>query len=907
MNEHRDSAKANAYGHSSADRPNQPTSEAAPLMTKEDRAPVDFEVPRRLPESIAKVYESGIEVDDVNLDRDLHVHPVLAWDRKGSTSQIEGNATADATHRFEGVPLYTREKITPALLLEQLRRKPEGQRLPFDFDGLGDDALQWEWYQHSGSWQDRLIHGDSAAVMQSLIAKDGLAGKVQMIYFDPPYGQKFKSNFQTTVDKLSTPDNADAIPVGDTLPMQAFVDSYRNGIHSYLNGVHERLVLARELLTESGSIFLQIGDINVHRLALVLDEVFGPENRIATITWRPTSSSRSKTLPETASYLLWYAKERKQCKYNQLFEQQNLVQIMEDWNRSFSPPRITSSRGTPRKLTSLELNSVNFAETNADSIYQAKALTSQGRSEKGRTREVHYQGRRYFCGHNYQWRVSIHDSKEPICSPWNENGDQPQNSPPCPDPKPCGLCRLGWANRIDGSRKNLEFKWYLKESPGRKIDNVWAGQKSPKRKRYVVQTANSVIERCILMTTEPGELVLDPTCGSGVTAEMAEEWGRRWITIDASRVAIAVARQKIATSTFPWHQISGGGNDPADGFVCKEIKHISAGRLADPNTDWNNPKNIIKIVDQTEIDKKRVRLASPFTVESHSPFSYLPFDSEMDEEEAGDWGIAAGEIETTILDALKRASVCNSNGAQVLLLGDHERWPEARLATHGIIFTHSNSDKEHTAGLMIGAPDATITARQVEQAVVETRKNAPGSSNLIAVGFAFDPDVQRAIGPCKVHLVSASKDLQIPELAKKGNDGGTFTLLGEPDCEVTLVEGGKEIVVNLLGCDSYDPSSGVVKETNRDHIVCWMIDTDHDQWGFVTRLTYFPNGLTDDAGIKEAMKSLGDQLAPNAQSHFISFKSQSFPVPPDDRPIAVKVITDTGAEMNTVIHPDQFK
>lgn len=898
-------AEPRSYEHASAQRPNQPTAETAALMSDDDRAPTPFETARRLPEAVAQVYEAGIDCSAVDLDRDLRTHPVLAWDRQGATSQISGDAQADAAHSFAGVPLYTREKVTPALLVEQLRRGDAHRALQLDFDGLDDEALEWEWYQHAGHWQNRLVHGDSAAVMQSLIAKDGLRGAVQMIYFDPPYGQNFKSNFQTTTGKLETPEKLDGLPVGDTMPLRAFRDSYRNGIHSYLDGIHERAVLARELLTDTGSLFLQIGDINVHRLALVLDEVFGPENRVATITYRPATGSSARTLPESASYLLWYAKDKQRCKFRNIYEHMNSTEIIAQWGKSFAPARLAMPDGTTRSLTPDE-QAAPDAELGPDAIlYCRQNLTSMGSSTTGRTREIIYRGQTYHCGTGRQWRVSVHDGDAPVCAPPDDNGARTEASPPCPDPEPCGLCWLGWSGRLDGTGGGLYWKMFAREFPGRRIDNVWPEMQRATNRRYVVQTHDRTVTRCMLMTTDPGELVLDPTCGSGVTADVAEEWGRRWVTIDVSRVAIAVARQKLATSVYTWHRTTDGSIDPASDFVCKQMPKVSAGRLADPNTDWDHPDNVIRLVDQTATEPKRVRLASPFTVESHSPYSYLPFDTAQST--VSDLGLASGEITGAVIDALYRSPVCDSGGRPLLQIVDHERWPETHLATHGVACTRPGRDTQTQAGLMIAAPDATVTAPQVTRAAVEARRNAPDCTDLIAVGFAFDPDVPAAVGACTVHRVVASKDLQIPELSKQGADGGTFTLLGEPDCEVRRTSDGTSLVVRLLGCDTYDPSTGTVRETDEDRIDCWMIDTDHDQMSFIARLTYFPNGLRNDAGLKAAMRSLGRDLVPDAQSHITSFLSQPFPIPPDGRPVAVKAITDTGAEMNTVIGPHAWQ
>ena len=903
-----------SYEHTSSERLNQPTAEASPLMSDDDRAPAPFTVPRRLPEAVANAYEAAVERCEPDLDRDLSAHPLLAWDRGGATSRLAGDAGADAGHDFSGVPLYTREKVTPALLVEQLRRVGARHELQFDFDGLAEDGAELEWYQHSGHWQNRLIHGDSSAVMQSLIAKDGLRGQVQMIYFDPPYGQAFKSNFQTEIGSLETPERLDGVPSGDTAPLRAFRDTYRNGIHSYLDGIHERAVLARELLTDTGSLFVQIGDINVHRLALVLDEVFGPENRIATITWRPTGGSSARTLPESASYLLWYAKDRAKCRYLQPYDPLDREGIIAEWDKSFSSPMLERPDGTSRKLRPDEREHLEELVSDGTRLFRPISLTSMGSSTTGRTRSVTFNGQDYHCGTGRQWRVSVHDGDAPVCAPRpDDNGAHTAAEPPCPDLEPCGLCWLGWTGRIDDSGDSLQWKWYESEVPGRRVDNVWqrVAKVAGTSKRYVVQTSDAIVERCVLMTTDPGDLVLDPTCGSGVTADVAEEWGRRWITIDVSRVAVAVARQHLAASAYSWHRTLDGGNDPAAGFVCRTMPKVSAGRLADPGTDWEHPDNVIRLVDQTDKDAGRVRLCSPFTVESHSPYSYLPFSAPAADSGAGpgppsDLGLAAGAAARAVIEALHRSPICDSGGRTLLAVVDHERWPEGRLATHGVTCTQPGRDAEIAAALMIAAPDATVTAELVKRAVIEARRNVPDCRNLIVVGFAFDPDVPAAVNVCNVHRVVGSKDLQIPELSKSP-DAGTFTLLGEPDCEVRRTSDGTGLVVRLNGCDTYDPSTGIVRETRTDDIDCWMIDTDHDSLSFIARLTYFPNGVRNRSGLKAAMRSLAKDLDPDAEANLTSLLSQPFDVPGGGRPVAVKAITRTGAEMNAVIHPDAWR
>ena len=376
-----------SYRHANASRVYQPTAETAPLMDDAQRKPKEFTVDR---------IETNLAADVAGTDRAAEPMPRLAWDRQGRTSADDG------PHRFAGAPLYTREKINPLTMIDQLRRPDAGVPLNLldDFNGLPADAQRWEFYQHSGHWQNRLIHGDSAEVMQSLIARDGLAGQVQMIYFDPPYGIQYNSNFMTATDKLETKNDATGIPVGDALPIKAFRDTYRNGIHSYLDEIHERLVLFRELLAESGSLFLQIGDDNVHRLAMLCDEVFGDENRVATITWRPTGGSSSQMLPESSSYLLWYAKDKAQTKYRQIYTSLSRAEKVKhmSWHSMVELPD-----GTTRKMSETEKTDPDGMLPDGSRIYRHMPLTSIGASTTGRTCHYEYDGVTYHSGDTRHW------------------------------------------------------------------------------------------------------------------------------------------------------------------------------------------------------------------------------------------------------------------------------------------------------------------------------------------------------------------------------------------------------------------------------------------------------------------------------------------------------------------------
>ena len=488
-----------SYRHKAATRRNNPTPETESLMTDEDRKPKPF-----------------------TIDRHEIATPVLAWQREGETSALTGDAPEDALLHMEALPLYVREKIAPSEFVNQLRKPDSGIQLSTDdFNGLPEEADPLNFYEHSGNWQNRLIHGDSADVMKSLIAKDGLAGQVQMIYYDPPYGMSYQSNFQPTTDNLDVKDNDSAVPAGDALPIRAFRDTYRNGVHSYLDGIHKQCVLARELLADSGSLFVQIGDENVHRLGVLLDEIFGADNRVATITWRPTGMPSAKLLGESASYILWYAKDKDRIKFNPIYEPRDRQGQMAD----FTSYAGVSVRGAPdRKPSKDEREDIALLPEGAR-LFKRSRLTSQGYSTTGRSVDYWYNGKWHSTGPTSQWRVSVHP-------PRPRDTEPPADEEPCPgDPdgrqEECGMCSLKRQDRLSDLGKTLHWKLFEEERPGRKVDNVWHSVAAPSKKRYVVQTADSIVERCLLMTTDPGDLVLDPTCGSGVTADLAEEWGRR--------------------------------------------------------------------------------------------------------------------------------------------------------------------------------------------------------------------------------------------------------------------------------------------------------------------------------------------------------------------------------------------
>lgn len=548
------SKKVDVISHGKQSRPNIPTAEMEGLVRKDENQPLSVEYAR-------------------NKDLD----PQLCW--RGKDEENNGNL------KLQGVPIYTQEKIHPQAIINDLRRQTAQNRqqimgeqtnLFADFNGLPEDSSV-EFYQHRQKWTNRMILGDSLLVMTSLAHKEGLKGKVQCIYMDPPYGIKFASNWQVSTKKIETKDNEEAI---EPEVIQAFRDTWKWGINSYLSYLRDRLTVARDLLTESGSFFLQIGDENIHLAAMLMDEVFGAENRVATISYATATNSSTKYLPQVSNYLLWYAKEKEQIKYKPLFESLDRKRL----TNLFSDLELSDS--TTQKLSKEQCSNPDKIPLGAR-MFKKQTFAGQGLSETGRSESYRWQNAVYQCPKNSQWPVSME-----------------------------GMDRMNKANRLyAASEKSLGWKKYESEFAGKKISNMWSSQMSPGDKKYVVQTSDKVIQRCMLMTTDPGDLVLDPTCGSGTTASVAEQWGRRWVTIDTSRVAIAIARARLMGNQYDYYlmqdseegakkeaELSGKpstqkqyGNDVQHGFVCRRVKtfspkHIAYNKEIDEIWDKHQPK-----------------------------------------------------------------------------------------------------------------------------------------------------------------------------------------------------------------------------------------------------------------------------------------------------------------------------
>ena len=646
--------------------------------------------------------------------------------------------------------------------------------------------------------------------MASLAQREGLAGQVQMIFFDPPYGIGFKSNFQVAVRKRETEENRKGLPA-DPKMIRAFRDTYERGIDSYLDQMLEKLTLARDLLTESGSIFVQIGDENVHRMAVVLDEVFGYENRVATIPFATSGGSSSKTLPSVADFLLWYAKDASRLKYHQLYEaltRAGKIELMSSY--AF----VEVGNGS-RRVTSEERLDPDLIPTNAR-LYRRRPLTSQGWSTTGRSEPYIWNGVRYDCPERSHWAVSMD-----------------------------GIDRLAETGRLDstGSGSALMWKQYEDEIPGRALNNIWAQKRAASDKRYIVQTANSIIERCILMSTDPGDLVFDPTCGAGTTAVAAEKWGRRWITCDTSTISVAVARQRLTTVTHPFWTINdqpdqpAGRCDPAAGFIYERVRHVSAARLA-----YDSPPEYIELVDRPGRTRGVIRVCSPFTVESETPYAYIPL-AQIDESEdaRSRQATASGVFVERVIDTLLQTGINDTISVATIEIHEIEPWPgeSGSLVTHKARCSAKGLPEQDTA-VMIAAEDVTVTPAMLTAAATEAPRQIHGAQLLIAAAFSFDPATtdETQIGRVRVLRVMMNRDLQIGEL-DADRKSEAFVMLAEPDINITT-DSDDQLQVELRGFDTFNPRTGGLDSGTAEDVACWMIDTDHDGHSFFARRIHFP-------------------------------------------------------------------
>ena len=817
-------------------RVNNPTADSGELMSPDVAQPTQLRYPR-------------------NPDLD----PQLVWE--GKDEQDGEDLVVDAP------PIYIQEKIVPRAIIENLRKVVENPQISLfeDFDGLdGYEAV--EYYQHEANWSNRMILGDSLQVMASLAEKESLRGKVQMIYIDPPYGIKFGSNWQTRTDRRDVKDAKAEDVTREVEQIKAFRDTWELGINSYLAYLRDRVAVARDLLTQSGSIIVQIGDENVHLVRCVLDEVFGSDNFVNCITVQKTAAQDEKLLNRSSDFLLWYAREKSTIKYRTLYVRKKV-----DTSGPYS--RVELADGVQRGLLPSERLDPSLLPPGSR-LFRIDNLSSSGHG--GNTPFVfEYRGRSYSPNARRHW--STH---------------------------PEGMKKLGIADRIFAGGDSLSYIRFLQDFPVSPMNNMWLDTGVggfTDDKVYVVQTVSKMIARCILMTTDPGDLVLDPTCGSGTTACMAEHWGRRWITVDTSRVALALARQRIMVTRFPYFLLADSDGDVRKGFQYKTVPHVTLKSIANnPDLKPGMSRREIDVAiarhadtetlfDEPAEDSKKVRVSGPFTVESLSPHSTVaPGRSDGEATATTDDQSA---FERSIIDNLFKAGVQNGRKAERLLFESLAPYANEYIQAEGI--QRETGDR---IAVSIGPQYGTVDADMIRHAAREATRGL-GFDMLLVCAFAFDPQAVKAteefsIGRVRVLLVRMNSDLAMGDvLLKKTGAGNLFMVFGEPD--VAIERDGNELTVEIRGVDVYNPTTGEIRSNGTSEIALWMIDTDYDGESFFVRHCYFSGDNDPYKRLKAALKADIDEAA---WETLYQVKSRPFRRPESGK-IAVKVINHYGDEV----------
>ena len=810
---------------------------------------------------------------------DPHLDPTLVWASKAERTSFE----------VPTVSLHVHERIESSVIIDAVRKR-NGSETQLSFFASPDEnppiRQAIEFYKHRRNWTNRLIAGDSLLVMNSLLVKEGLAGQVQMIYIDPPYGIRYGSNFQPFVKKPTIKDDTDENLTAEPEQIRAFRDTWELGIHSYLAYLRDRLLLARDLLGESGSCFVQIGDENVHRVGMVMDDIFGAENRMATISFATTSGSSATHLPQVADYLLWYAKDRVQVKYRQLYEPLTRSEIVEyfSWHAAVELPD-----GTCRKLNAEECFDPDKNLPKRARIYQRVGLDSQGVSTTGRSEPYKWNGRVFRCSRNRQWSISRN-----------------------------GLNQLADLDRLEAleGQDSLRWKKYEDEVPGRRINNVWPNQMFPSEKRYVVETSTKAIQRCMLMTTDPGDLVFDPTCGSGTTAYVAEQWGRRWISCDTSRVALTLAKSRVMTAVYDFYQLAQPQEGVGSGFKYETVPKVSPRILAN-----EEPSSTITIYDQPLEDRSKTRVAGPFSVEAvPSPMvkplegiedsTLLPADESIsrigETQRQGDWcdellktgirGKAGQRISFSRLEALPGTRWLHADG---------EPRPDDSGAEH--IHESGTAYNPERVVVSFGPDHAPLEQRQIALAIEDAQSLVPTPKIIVFAALQFDPEASKDIDETNWRGVTLLKaqmnaDLLTDDLKKNRASNESFWLIGQPDVSLERIGDGEhegKFRVSVQGFDYYNTKTGDVESGGASQIALWMLDPDYDGRSLFPRQVFFPMSDDDDGWAKLA-RDLKSEIDLDLIESYRGTVSLPFASGKHER-AAVKIVDDRGIESLRIV------
>jgi adenine-specific DNA-methyltransferase len=833
------------------------------------------------------------------LNYDPHLDPQLVWAGKKEHSSFE----------VPTVSLHVHERIDPHTIMDAVRKR-NGDGIPIQpslFESKEENPPLREaidFYRHSHGWSNRLIAGDSLLVMNSLLEKEGMAGSVQMVYLDPPYGIKYGSNFQPFVNKRKVEDGKDEDLTHEPEMVKAFRDTWALGSHSYLTYLRDRLLLARELLNNSGSCFVQISDQNLHTARNIMDEVFGAKNFVSNINFQSMTPLESGNIENVFDYLLWYARDKGALKYRNIFTEKPLEA---DGEFKF----IEVEDGTYRELTPEERSRLS-KHAELDQIFKRSVLESSGFT-KSCTFQFEFEGKPFDPRGGKSWRTN-----------------------------PPGIETLKRANRLFVLGSKIYYKLYYRDFPYMSLTNGWAdtmaGYAEPKR--FVVQTHPKVIRRCMLMTTDPGDLVLDPTCGSGTTAYVAEEWGRRWITCDTSRVAVTLAKQRLMTANFDYYELAHPDEGVGSGFHYKTVPHVTLKSIANnPDIRAGMSRDQINaaiaryaepeaLCDQPYTDKGRIRVTGPFTVEAVP----APTVRSLEDIEIGGIETATARAQQSLADfrhaatPLLDASVARS-GATLR----HTEWRDELLKTglrgkggHHIDFSrveplagtrwlHADAETKGTKPervvISFGPEHSLLDPRQVESAWQEARTLIPRPAMIVFAAFEFDPQAAKEIDELTkektgMTFLSAqmNADMLTEDLKKKRASNQSFWLVGRPDVDLRQIAKGDhkgKWEVEVQGFDYYNTRTGTIDSGDTSKIAMWLLDTDYDGRSLYPRQVFFP--IADaDGGWARLAKNLKAEIDPDLIEAYRGTVSLPFE-PGEYKRIAVKVIDDRGIESLKVV------
>ena len=814
-------------------------------------------------------------------DFDRGRDPELYWLGK---YRNDDQAFADADIQIDTRSLYVHEDVQPERLINNLYRLHEEHHAPmlFSDEELGqtvvEDELErvTEYYHHDIGWKNRLIQGDSLLVMNSLLQREGMASKVQCVYIDPPYGIKFGSNWQMKLNDRNVKENDESLS-GEPEMIKAFRDTWELGIHSYLSYLRDRLVTARELLSQSGSCFVQISDENVHLVRCLMDEVFGSENFVSQIFYQKTGGFSGSLFSNIGDYICWYAKDK------------NFVKVQKLMNVSDNPPKndpnyvlLEFPDGHVRRMNSTERQRTEPLPENTE-VFRLGPLQSSGSSKQ--LQPFEFDGIIYEPKSNSHWKTTLD-----------------------------GLNNLKSKGLLLKAGNNLYWKLKWNYYPAIDINNNWNDTQSGgfgDSGLYVVQTTNKVLQRCILMTTDPGDLVLDPTCGSGTTAYVAEQWGRRWITIDTSRIALNIAKKRLTTALFPFYELfDEAGKNIRQGFKYKTVPHITLKSLAN-----NLPPAEEVLYDQPLKDKSRMRVSGPFTVETLQAYNVLSpdeLDRQADEEEENRL------FQERIFAHLQANGVRNGDRSQQAVFHGMETVASPYLNAKG--WYTDNEGRERLAYFMIGPKFGTVSRVAVNQAIKEFRSlgQADGASWLVLLGFSFEDSINEAdynLGTFTVSKVRMHDDLMQDGLLKKDRKAGSFITIGEPD--IALVHDDSDHChVEIRGLDIYDPIKDDVKARSVSDIAYWEMDSHYDGRQFVVTSMHFCGGDKKEyadwrKGLdkmakastktkKKAESTLRLELSDELWDTLYDYRSEPLPFEPG-RKVCVRVISQFGEEASKVL------